>query len=61
MELLPRDAYQRAAFLEPLGLYIQAEAGTLERLRCDGSADRGGSDLQNRVQSRKSIADPLGL
>merc|ERR1719482_2689982 len=35
--LLPRDAYHRNAFFEPIGLYLQTEAGTIAALRFDPS------------------------
>ncbi len=40
MVLSPRDAYRRNAFLEPLGLYLQTEAGTLRALEFDSAFQR---------------------
>ena len=38
--LLPRDTFHRAAYLEPLGLWLVAEAGTLQSVALDMAGGR---------------------
>lgn len=38
--LLPRDAYRQRVFLEPLGLYLQADAGVFSAVELDLAAQR---------------------
>ena len=38
--LLPRDAYRQRVYLEPLGLYLQADAGVFSAVELDLAAKR---------------------
>ena len=61
--LEPRDAYRQRVYLEPLGLYVQADSGTLEALslQCEHEQKQD-SKFQERIgQVQQQLRfEPLG-
>ena len=56
--IVPRDAYRQRVYLEPVGLYLQADSGTIASLTFDLGQRRASVTFAPPKQTPASLRHP---